>query len=384
MDYRLPIPKNWQDFESICHKLWREIWNDPNAQLNGRNGQPQGGVDIFGTPIYTKAYYGVQCKDKDLKLGSVLTTKELIIECKKAKTFSPSISSFTLATTSKRDVSLQMKARQLSHNKIFPFEVQVWAWDDIQSEIIYRPSILNGYYPGLTMPIDGQTIINLNRFSPKEHLSAYFSRPAVKNLISYQLKQFIISLAYELSDNAYLHGKASNFNISIEDKKITFKDNGKVFNPLKELDSSSATSTHNVGSFVLDIFIKKFKGLIEPKYFRKLEGGIGQNNLEFIISGDLEPFDKKDYIELYVDWHQAAGRDAARKLALLTPITTGIKDIIWTVTDGYAISFFYEFIIAMLSRLDNNQRFIVSVPRNEMYQNLEKWCNDKRLIVQRR
>ncbi len=39
MDYRLPIPRNWQDFESICHQLWKEIWNDPNAQKNGRQGQ---------------------------------------------------------------------------------------------------------------------------------------------------------------------------------------------------------------------------------------------------------------------------------------------------------------------------------------------------------
>jgi hypothetical protein len=32
MDYRLPIPRNWQDFESICQKLWAEIWNDLNTE----------------------------------------------------------------------------------------------------------------------------------------------------------------------------------------------------------------------------------------------------------------------------------------------------------------------------------------------------------------
>jgi len=156
------------------------------------------------------------------------------------------------------------------------------------------------------------------------------------------------------------------------------------YSPLTELDSRSTSSTNNIGSFVLDTFIKKFNGFIELKYFRKSEKGIKQNILEFNISDDLDSLDKNDFIELYVDWRQAAGRDAARKLALSIPIATGIKDIIWTVTDGYALSFFSQFIISMLGRLDSNQQLIVSVPRDELYQNIEKWCNDRRLIVQRR
>ncbi len=41
-----PPPANWQDFEDLCLKLWRPRLID--AKKNGRSGQPQAGVDIFG------------------------------------------------------------------------------------------------------------------------------------------------------------------------------------------------------------------------------------------------------------------------------------------------------------------------------------------------
>ena len=116
MEGRLPIPKNWQDFENVCHRLWAEIWNDVNAQKNGRKGQPQNGVDIFGKPLYSKSYDGVQCKDKDNRLGSILTENELEQESKKVKGFTPRISSFTLATTSPRDQQMQEFCRKVNED----------------------------------------------------------------------------------------------------------------------------------------------------------------------------------------------------------------------------------------------------------------------------
>jgi hypothetical protein len=44
-------PENWQDFEKLCKKLWGEIWDcSDTIQRNGRSGQNQNGVDIFGLP----------------------------------------------------------------------------------------------------------------------------------------------------------------------------------------------------------------------------------------------------------------------------------------------------------------------------------------------
>ena len=50
MPSQLPPPRNWQDFEDLCFDLFKRIWNDPYARPNGRSGQPQAGVDIYGQP----------------------------------------------------------------------------------------------------------------------------------------------------------------------------------------------------------------------------------------------------------------------------------------------------------------------------------------------
>lgn len=121
MDTRIPIPKDWQAFERLCHKLWSQIWGDPNAQRHGRSGQPQAGVDVFGT-LKGRAV-GVQCKDKSA--SSHLSIGELDAECEKAVTFLPALSQFTVATTDQRDVAVQAHARKLSDSFVNNFDVYV-------------------------------------------------------------------------------------------------------------------------------------------------------------------------------------------------------------------------------------------------------------------
>ena len=38
-----PPPNEPAAFESLCLDLWKEIWEDPGAQKNGRSGQSQAG-----------------------------------------------------------------------------------------------------------------------------------------------------------------------------------------------------------------------------------------------------------------------------------------------------------------------------------------------------
>lgn len=46
---QLRKPENWQDFERLCKVLWGEIWECPDTiKRNGRQGQAQKGVDIYG------------------------------------------------------------------------------------------------------------------------------------------------------------------------------------------------------------------------------------------------------------------------------------------------------------------------------------------------
>src|SRR5579864_3435988 len=79
----LPPPRNWQGFEDLCCDLWRRIWNDPETQKNGRSGQSQAGVDIFGRPERAGKWAGVQCKLRTGPHG--LSRKDLEHEIEQAR-----------------------------------------------------------------------------------------------------------------------------------------------------------------------------------------------------------------------------------------------------------------------------------------------------------
>ena len=109
---KLPPPNDPTAFELLCLDLWSDIWSiDAGAQVNGRSGQPQAGVDFFGR--HRGRLVGVQCKQKDGQRTKV-TTQELDIEVKKALKFKPKLDKFILATSGPRDVKIQKHARQMT------------------------------------------------------------------------------------------------------------------------------------------------------------------------------------------------------------------------------------------------------------------------------
>ncbi|MBA7499086.1 Lipopolysaccharide assembly protein B [subsurface metagenome] len=146
-------PSNWQDFESLCCDLWREIWKDPNTQKNGRQGQPQHGVDVFGRPNQGKTYAGVQCKRKDNYADNTITEDEVVSEVEKAKSFKPPLSEFIIATSGKRDVNIQELARTITdkHLKESLFPVNVYAWEDIVSRLEEFPDIIAIHFPSFNL-----------------------------------------------------------------------------------------------------------------------------------------------------------------------------------------------------------------------------------------
>ena len=127
----LPKPKNWQDFENNIRQLMACVLNDPNTQQNGRSGQQQNGVDVYGRRNGSD-YVGVQCKKK---FENSVTEQELRNEVQKAKNFIPKIKEFILTTTAPRDQKIQEAARVITEelkNSDHPFEVFVWGWEDIE------------------------------------------------------------------------------------------------------------------------------------------------------------------------------------------------------------------------------------------------------------
>ncbi len=148
---QIPPPSNWQDFESLCCDLWREIWRDPNTQENGRQGQPQNGVDIFGRPEQGRQWAGIQCKGKDNYSDKSLTEDEVRREVEKAKSFTPRLSQFIIATTGLRDGKLQELARSITegHLRNDLFSIHIWAWEDIKNILENFSEVIAKHYPML-------------------------------------------------------------------------------------------------------------------------------------------------------------------------------------------------------------------------------------------
>lgn len=122
------------EFENLCLCLWKRILGDPNAQLNGRRGQRQHGVDLFGRKKNTLDWVGVQCK---VRSGGVLSESDIVEDVEKAKLFNPRLSELIFATTTPRDEKLQTFVRTLTDKNLKEdsFSVHIYAWDDIQQEL---------------------------------------------------------------------------------------------------------------------------------------------------------------------------------------------------------------------------------------------------------
>lgn len=143
-------PRSWIKFEDLCHALFKAVWGDPLAQKNGRSGQAQHGVDIFGTPDPSRAvFHGVQCKGKDQTYGEKPTLAELQREIAKADHFSPALQHWVFTTSAPVDSVLQEKARQISvaRQAAGRFTVTTLGWGSIQSLLADHPSVLKEFYP---------------------------------------------------------------------------------------------------------------------------------------------------------------------------------------------------------------------------------------------
>lgn len=146
---QLDPPKNWQDFEVLCKYIWAKVWKDENTKMHGRSGQSQQGIDIYGRINGDGDWCGVQCKLKDSRYDFELTPEELLAEVTKAKTFTPQLKHYTIATTAKSDAKIQKIAREISeqHKTLGLFSVHVESWDDICQRLRHYPELIDILYP---------------------------------------------------------------------------------------------------------------------------------------------------------------------------------------------------------------------------------------------
>ncbi|MGO7367648.1 hypothetical protein ACC719_11660 [Rhizobium ruizarguesonis] len=119
IDKQIAPPKSWEKFEELTRALFANIWGDPLAQKNGRTGQKQHGVDVYGTPRGAPGtFHAVQYKGKEASYGAKATTAEFDAELAKAEKFVPTLTHWTFSTTAPDDAVLQRHAREVSERRV--------------------------------------------------------------------------------------------------------------------------------------------------------------------------------------------------------------------------------------------------------------------------
>jgi tetratricopeptide (TPR) repeat protein len=144
----LPKPKSWDEFEDIVWDLYKRVWGDPDAQRYGRTGQAQQGVDIYGRPARLGGRYaGIQCKRYD---ATKLTRAAVEKEIAKAEEFEPALAEYIVATTDRRDATLQRDVREIDEERraADKFPVRVVFWEDLCSLLAHPENrdILQKHY----------------------------------------------------------------------------------------------------------------------------------------------------------------------------------------------------------------------------------------------
>ena len=125
---------------------------------NGRTGQAQNGVDIYGCPKHlnveaiTPVLAVAQCKAVE-----ALSLDDVKSEVTKAEGFVPVPAEYLLLTTLSRDVSLQAAVRETS----WPFWVRLMFWEDLSLELSGHPDLLKKHFPAwTTASVGAQDVIS--------------------------------------------------------------------------------------------------------------------------------------------------------------------------------------------------------------------------------
>jgi hypothetical protein len=213
MFLEIPPPANWQDFERLTLDMCKEKWKDDHAEPNGRQGQKQDSVDVYGYNHDAKESTGVQCKKRSGIVGdidkpvSVLTQSEIDKEIAAASMFTPPLQRFIIATTAPRDKSLQSYARQwnVTHAGA-PFFLNLWFWDTYEEWLNKNQNFLVVYY--------SEFMEAHKNNSPIERylrlLAMAFNRPALRTNLSVENRATDLVQALADTQNAINTGRLTD------------------------------------------------------------------------------------------------------------------------------------------------------------------------------
>jgi hypothetical protein len=162
----IPPPKSWDEFEDIVLSIAKLRWKSTDFFRNGRQGQRQDGVDIFGNSAEGRII-GVQCKNTIHRLSEDVVCSEI----KKAESFEPTLEALYIATTSFRDSALQKSIRKISEERTLAerFSVDLLFWEDITGDLSLDKRVFFKHYP---------------QFSPNKDLSKEYDKKLYDELIN--------------------------------------------------------------------------------------------------------------------------------------------------------------------------------------------------------
>ncbi|MBM3549857.1 MAG: hypothetical protein FJX54_23195 [Alphaproteobacteria bacterium] len=140
----LPPPKTWDAFEAILLSAARIRWASAEFFRHGRQGPRMDGVDVYGSDAKGRMI-GIQGQHS---MGGV--PEDLIKEeVARGESVVPALHQLFLATTVKRDTSLQQAMRLLSRHRTADrkFGVDILFWEDIVRELAKDEAVLRSHYP---------------------------------------------------------------------------------------------------------------------------------------------------------------------------------------------------------------------------------------------
>ena len=95
-----PYPKHEDEWEDMALDALRIRWRDPDTRRNGRRGQRQHGVDIYGQPPGLDGYAGGQCKNVAAPTFAMVQA-----EVAEAEKFRPPLKKFYFVAAAPRDAT---------------------------------------------------------------------------------------------------------------------------------------------------------------------------------------------------------------------------------------------------------------------------------------
>jgi hypothetical protein len=298
MKQQILKPENWQDFEELCKVLWGEIWHCPEIKKNGRAGQNQQGVDIYGIPKNERQYFGIQCKGKDEYTKAILTEKEITNEIEKAKNFKPILKKIYFATTANKDERIEefVRLKNVEHLENDLFEVHIFSWEDIAYLIEQNKRANDWYIKKMNFASNYKVKVvfdngtQFKEFTPiliKNHYSYKYQEEKLdfNNAMYYKSAETQRKERIEINTEAqpvrhYLNGTSINksscdFSIKIENIGNSQLENFKLY------------INFNDNDFISERVWKKNRLLDITKYEYNIRWIKGTNDLEFKTSNEI-------------------------------------------------------------------------------------------------